>query len=130
MEWTHGVGESGRPAPRAARVLRAPGRGWEDVDLAVGGEDLAPCGVQPRQARPSRVARGAAGRPTTEPRVGVGCRARPRAREGRAPSAAGDDRRRRRADAPHGLLTARARKWAGTPTATALEGRIARRRIV
>ena len=56
-------------------------------------------------------------------------RARPRAREGRAPSAAGDDRRRRRADAPHGLLTARARKWAETLVATASEGRIARRRI-
>ena len=26
-----GMGESGRPAPRAARVLRAPGRGGEDV---------------------------------------------------------------------------------------------------
>ena len=34
-----------------------------------------------------------------------------------------------RADAPHGLLTAHARKWAETLVATASEGRIARRRI-
>ena len=32
--------------------------GGETVDLAVGGEDVAPCGVRPRQARPSRVAEG------------------------------------------------------------------------
>ncbi len=30
-------GPCGHPAPRAARGLRAPGRGWEAVDLAVGG---------------------------------------------------------------------------------------------
>ena len=108
MGWTHEVGECGRHAPRAARVLRAPGRCGEAVDLAVGGEDVAPCGVRPRHARPSRVAEGVGGvgfhvgtvpkrnpaspnqqrvgarstraalgawRPTTEPRVGVGCRA-------------------------------------------------------
>ena len=43
MGWTHEVGESGRLAPRAARILRAPGRGWGGRGLGRDGEPSHIC---------------------------------------------------------------------------------------
>ncbi len=83
-------GPCGRHAPRAARGLRAPGRGWEAVDLAVGGV-LVDGGADPAAtsaALPCR--RGCKGRGISRRNSSAGAIRSASAREVPAPPSARD----------------------------------------